>query len=78
MGNVCSPSPCGCCGAPRIPTIRVNIDSNCCRDNRNLKIVIHNEEDMKIINQLFHEIHRASFKKVANASTTTLNSNVNL
>jgi hypothetical protein len=76
MGNICASSP--CCGGPRIPTIKVNIDSNCCRDNRNLKIVIHNEEDMQIINKLFQEIHRASLKRVVNASTATLNSNINL
>ena len=75
MGNTsCMP----CCGAPKIPTIKVNIDSNCCRDNRNLKIVIQNEEDMQLIKQLFQEIHRTSLKRVANASTATLNSNINL
>ena len=61
MGNLCKP--CWC--TPKIPEVRINVNSNCCRDNRNLKIVVHDPDDFEKVKDMINEIHRLSLKKNA-------------
>lgn len=61
-----------CCGNGKLPQIKVNVSSQCCRDNKRYNIVFHNEEDMDKLHEILKELHRSSVKRNIEAKALSL------